>query len=107
MLTVWVLERGKSVSAGGDGVRSVPIWAMWSVAVAVLLSPVLAFLMAIAVEILIGSLMDAGLPVLLPLAIAGAFAWLLLRKRSLRPEGGLGSVPKEAHGGSVAISAPR
>ena len=66
MLTVWVLERAKSVSTGGDGVRSVPIWAMWSVAVAVLLSPVLAFLMAIAVEILIGSLMDAGLPVPLP-----------------------------------------
>jgi hypothetical protein len=36
-----------------------------------MLGPVLAFLMAIAVEILVGSLMDAGVPVL-PLAIAGA-----------------------------------
>ena len=63
MLTVGVLDRAKSVSTGGDRVSSVPIWAMLSIAVAALLSPVFTFLMAIAVEILIGSLMDAGLPV--------------------------------------------
>ena len=72
------VRQAKSVSAGGDGVRSIPIWAMWSIAVAALLSPVFALLMAPAAEILIGSLMDAGLPVLLPLAIAGILAWLLL-----------------------------
>ena len=101
------VRQAKSVSAGGDGVRSIPIWAMWSIAVAALLSPVLALLMAIAAEILIGSLMDAGLPVLLPLAIAGVLAWLLLRRRSSRPEGRHGPEPDVAPGGSVAISPPR
>jgi hypothetical protein len=43
---------------------SLPTWAIWSIAVAAMLSPVLAFLMAIAVEIVIGALVDAGvLPV--------------------------------------------
>ena len=66
--------------------RIVRIWAMWSIVVAVLLSPVFAFLMAIAVEILIGSLTDAGLPVLPPLAIAGALAWLLRLPRRVEVE---------------------
>jgi hypothetical protein len=42
-------------------VSSLPTWAIWSIAAGVLLSPVLAFLIAIGVEILIGSLMDAGM----------------------------------------------
>ena len=56
------------------------------IAVAVLLSPVLAFLMAIAVEILIGLLVEAGAPVLPALVATGAIGWLLFRKRCRRPE---------------------
>ena len=37
---------------------SLPTWATWSIAVAALRSLVLAFLIAVAVEFLIGSLMD-------------------------------------------------
>jgi positive regulator of sigma E activity len=56
------------------------------ITVAVLLSPVLAFLMAIAVEILIGLLVEAGTPVLLVLITTGAVGWLLFRKLRRRPE---------------------
>ena len=48
-----------SGAAGGSGVNSLPTWAIWSIVVAAVLSPVLAFLMAIGVEILIGVLYDA------------------------------------------------
>ena len=51
-------------------------------AAAAVLSPALAFLVAIAVEILIGTLMDAGMSVLLPLAVAVGLGWFLLRRRS-------------------------
>ncbi|MBV8132527.1 MAG: hypothetical protein JO282_08475 [Alphaproteobacteria bacterium] len=64
---------------------SLPTWAIWSIAAAAVLSPVLAFLTAIAIEILIGSLMDAGVPVLLPLAVTGALGYEALatiRRRS-------------------------
>jgi hypothetical protein len=37
-----------------------PSWAIWSIAAAAALSPVLAFLLAIAVEILIDALSNAG-----------------------------------------------
>jgi hypothetical protein len=48
----------------------------WSIiATAVLLSPILAFLMAIAVEILIGSLMDSGVPALLAFVAVSALGW--------------------------------
>ena len=67
--------------------RNLPTWAIWSIAAGALLSPVLAFLIAIAVEILVGSLMDAGVPLLLPLAVAGALGWVLLRMRSPRLRG--------------------
>ena len=63
-------------------VSSLPTWAIWSIAAAAVLSPLFAFLMAIAVEIMIGALMDAGMSVLLPLAVASALGWLLLRLRS-------------------------
>ena len=56
----------RSGSAGGIRVSSLPTWAIWSIAAAALLSPVLAFLIAIAVEILIGSLTDAGVPLASP-----------------------------------------
>jgi hypothetical protein len=43
--------------------------------------------MAIAVEILIGALMDTGVPPLLSLAAIGAIGWLLRGKLWLRPLG--------------------
>jgi hypothetical protein len=46
----------------------------------------LAFLGAIAVEIVIGILVDAGVP-LLPAFTSGAIGWLLLRKLRRRQEG--------------------
>ncbi len=53
--------------------RNLPTWAPLSIiTVAVLLSPVLAFLMAIAVEILIGLLVEADAPVLPVLIATGA-----------------------------------
>jgi hypothetical protein len=59
-----------------------PTWTKISVvAAAVLLSPVFAFAMAIAVEILIGAVKDAGGLKLLLLIVAGAFACSLLHKR--------------------------
>ena len=72
---------------GGNTMRNLPTWAPLSIiTVAVLLSPVLAFLMAIAVEILIGLLVEAGGPVLPAILATGAVGWLLLRKLRRRPE---------------------
>ena len=51
---------------------NLPPWALWSIAVAALLSPVLAFLMAIALAISIGALIDAGMLGLLALVAVGA-----------------------------------
>jgi hypothetical protein len=66
---------------------SLPTWAQLSILAAVaLLSPALALLMAIAVEIVIGVLVDAGGPSLPAFIAAGAVGWLLLRK--LRPRQG-------------------
>jgi hypothetical protein len=47
---------------------------------AVLLSPVLAFLMAIAIEILIGLLVEAGTLVISTVVVASAIGWPLLRR---------------------------
>jgi hypothetical protein len=66
--------------------RSLPTWATWSIAAAVvLLSPVLAFLMAIGVEILIGVLQDAGMLPGLAVGAIGAIGWSMLRKLWVRP----------------------
>jgi hypothetical protein len=60
---------------------SLPLWVPLSIiAAVVLLSPVLAFLTAIAVEILVGLLVEAGAPVLPAFVAAGAIGWPLLRK---------------------------
>jgi hypothetical protein len=56
------------------------------IAAAVLLSPVLAFLMALAVEILIGLLKDGGVPALLALVAAGAIGGFLFRRLRVRPQ---------------------
>ena len=77
----------RSGSASGNPVHSLPTWAIWSLAVAALLSPVLAFLIAIAVEILIGALMDAGVLPLFALGAAGAIGGAQFRKHRVRPRG--------------------
>jgi hypothetical protein len=68
-------------------VSSLPTWAAFSIAIAAVLSPVLAFLMGIAVEILIGLAKDAGVPAFLVIAAIGAIAWFLRRVRSPHPRG--------------------
>jgi hypothetical protein len=68
-------------------VRSPPTWAIWSIVVAALFSPVLAFLMAIAVEILIGALMDAGVFPLFAVVAAGTIGGSQFRKKRVRPRG--------------------
>ena len=71
--------------AGRKRVTSLPPWAIWWIAAVALLSPVLAFLMAIAVEILIGALMDAGMLEISALAAVGAIGWFQVRKLRPRP----------------------
>jgi hypothetical protein len=56
------------------------------IAAAVLLSPVLAFLMALAVDIVIGFLNDGNVPAVLVLVAAGAISGFLLRKLQMRPQ---------------------
>jgi predicted lysophospholipase L1 biosynthesis ABC-type transport system permease subunit len=69
-------------------VRSFPTCRLSIIAAVVLLSPIFAFLMAIAVEILIGSLMAAGVPAFLAVVVAGAIGWSLLHKlRAPHPPG--------------------
>jgi hypothetical protein len=65
---------------------SLRTWPAWSVITAVLLfSPALAFLLVMAVEILIDLLTEVGPPA--PLAVAaGAFGYFLFRKMSPRPK---------------------
>ena len=64
---------------------SLPAWAQLSIiAAAVLLSPALALLVAIAVEILIGALLEDGVPTLLALVGAGTIGWARLRKLRAR-----------------------
>ena len=68
---------------------SLPTWAKLSIIGAiVVLSPALAFLTAIAVEIVIGVLVDAGGPSLPAFIAAGAIGWLLLRRLGRRQRGG-------------------
>jgi len=77
--------------------RRLPAWARSSiVASVVLLSPVLAFLMAIAVEILIGLLLETGAPALLAFVAAGAIGWPLFRKLRVRPRRGARAEPSAA-----------
>ena len=67
---------------------SLRAWAAWSVISAVLLlSPVFAFLMAIAAEILIDLLVETGAPAILDLVAVGAIGWVLFRKMSPWPKG--------------------
>jgi hypothetical protein len=75
LLTVTALEIAKVSIYGGNGMSSFSTCQLSIIAAVVLLSPVLAFLIAIAVEILIGSLMAAGgVPALL---VVVAAIWLV------------------------------
>jgi len=59
---------------------SLPTWARWLVAAGVLLSPVVAFLLALVAEILIGIVKEGGAPALLVLVCTGLVS-LWCRKR--------------------------
>jgi hypothetical protein len=56
------------------------------IAAAVLLSPVLAFLMVLVVDIVIGFLNDGRVPALLVLLAAGAIGGFLFRELRMRPQ---------------------
>jgi hypothetical protein len=76
-----------SVTVCDNGMSNLPTWAMWSIAVAVvLLSPVFAFLIAIGVAILVGVLYDAGMLPGLAVGVVGAIGWSMIRKMR-RPRG--------------------
>jgi hypothetical protein len=86
----------RSVLASGNGLSfrecvQLSVIAVVAIAVVALLCPALLFLAAIAVEIVIGVLVDAGIP-LLPAFAAGVVGWLLLRTLRRRP----GGAPVEA-----------
>jgi hypothetical protein len=66
---------------------SLPAWGILAIAAAALLSPVLAFLLAIAVEIVIVALQDAGALKFVALAAAGAVGWSWCRKLWVRLRG--------------------
>jgi len=90
LLTAAVLRSSVNVSRR-IAVSSLPTWAILAIAAAVvLLGPVFAFLIAIAVEILIGAVKDAGLLACLALVIASVIGWVLFRKLRGQPRG---SVP--------------
>jgi hypothetical protein len=65
-----------------------PNWGWVVVAMAVLLSPVFAFLTAIGVEILVCMIKEGGVPVLIALAAAGVIGRLLYRRFSVRRRDG-------------------
>jgi hypothetical protein len=64
--------------------KSLPTWAVWSIVVPlVLLSPVIAFLLALAAEIAVWAVVDAGAPAGTALAASAALL-IFLRKVRLR-----------------------
>ena len=65
---------------------SLPAWAVSIIAAVVLLSPALAFLMALAAEILIDLLNEAGVPIYFAPIVTVAVGWLLFRKLWPRAE---------------------
>jgi hypothetical protein len=69
----------RSVLASSDALSLREFAQLSIIGVFVLLSPVLVFLAAIAVEVVIGVLVEAGVP-LLPAFASGVIGWLLLRR---------------------------
>ena len=63
-----------------------PNWAWWTIAGGILLSPVFAFLLAVVIEMLIGVLMQGGVPAVLITAAAVISGRLVLRKHRIRPQ---------------------
>ena len=63
---------------------TLPAWGILAIVAATLLSPVLAFLLAIAVEIVILVLQDAGVLKFVALVPAGAMGWPSCRKLWVR-----------------------
>jgi hypothetical protein len=79
-------------------------WAKWSVVAAVLLlSPVLAFLMVIAVEALIDLVLEVGVPAMLDVMAVGAIVWVLFHNHRPRPDGAQ-SGPGEPDAPAAAVS---
>jgi hypothetical protein len=79
-------------------------WAKWSVVAAVLLlSPVLAFLMVIAVEALIDLVLEVGVPAMLDVMAVGAIVWVLFHNYRPRPDGAQ-SGPGEPDTPAAAVS---
>jgi hypothetical protein len=68
-------------------VISLPTWGILAIAAAALLSPVLAFLLAMALEIVIVILQDAGVLKFVALVAVGAMGWSMLRKLRVRSRG--------------------
>ena len=83
-MTATGLKIAKVGIYGGNGMSSLPTWQFSIIAAVVLLSPVFAFLMAIAVEILIGTLIEADVPALLAVVVASGIGWLLFHKLRVR-----------------------
>ena len=68
--------------------NDLPSWVHLSViAAAVLLSPVLAFLIAIAVEIVIGTVAQGGMPAVIAVVVALIVGWSSARKLQRRQGG--------------------
>jgi hypothetical protein len=63
---------------GYQTMDSLPTWAWWIIATGVLLSPVIAFLMALLVEIFVGVVKEFGIPGFL--VAAGGIGRFLYRK---------------------------
>jgi hypothetical protein len=75
------------VSADGSAMISLPVWAICLIAVAGECQPGPRVSLAIAVEIVIGALADAGALPIFAFVTAGAVGWLLLRNLWVRRRG--------------------
>ena len=76
----------RSADVIGIGHERASNWGLGGlIAAAVLLSPILAFLMALVVDVVIGFLNDGSVPAVLVLVAAGAIGGFLFRKLRMRP----------------------
>ena len=75
------------IPTGHHIMSSLTNWASLVVAIGVLLSPVIAFLLAIGVEILVGIVKEGGVPALFVLAAAGVSGRILYGRLRAAPSG--------------------
>ena len=68
------------IPTGHHIMSSLTNWASLVVAIGVLLSPIIAFLLAICVEILVGLVKEGGEPALFVVAAAGVIGRILFRR---------------------------